>query len=150
MKHFGFRSIALVILVSCVTGTVHSQEGGGHTLYGDLKVEPLGDTILRRRERPAVLGEGLRGSTEHVPGELVEHDDVGKARPRALSPRLELTGGDALSGWLFAALMGLGLGLSGIAWIAVPVALSWMTIGILLGKAQRDKALQGAKDAQTV
>ena len=58
-------------------------------------------------------------------------------------------GGDALSGWLFAALKGLGLGLSGIAWIAVPVALAWMTIGILLGKAQRNKALQGAEDAST-
>ena len=59
-------------------------------------------------------------------------------------------GGDALSGWLFAGLKGMGFGLSGIAWIAVPLALLWMTIGVLLGKAQRDKTLQGAKDAHTV
>jgi AAA family ATP:ADP antiporter len=54
-------------------------------------------------------------------------------------------GGDAVSGWLFAGLKGLGFGLSGIAWIAVPVALLWMTIGIRLGITQRVLALQGAK-----
>ncbi len=59
-------------------------------------------------------------------------------------------GGDAVAGWLFAGLKGLGFGLSGIAWIAVPVALLWMTIGLRLGKAQRIKALQGAKDEQTL
>ncbi len=58
-------------------------------------------------------------------------------------------GGDAVSGWLFAGLKGMGFGLSGIAWSAVPLALLWMTIGIQLGKAQRVKALQGAKDEQT-
>jgi len=59
-------------------------------------------------------------------------------------------GGDAVSGWLFAGLKGMGFGLSGIAWIAVPVALLWMTIGLRLGKAQRIKALQGAKNEQTL
>jgi AAA family ATP:ADP antiporter len=59
-------------------------------------------------------------------------------------------GGDAVSGWLFAGLKGMGIGLSGIAWIAVPVALLWMTIGIRLGKAQRIKALQGIRDEQTL
>ncbi len=59
-------------------------------------------------------------------------------------------GGDAVSGWLFAGLKGLGFGLSGIAWIAVPLALIWMTIGLRLGKAQRIKALQGENNAQTL
>ncbi|MDJ0808034.1 MAG: MFS transporter [Gammaproteobacteria bacterium] len=59
-------------------------------------------------------------------------------------------GGDAVSGWLFTALKGLGLGLSGIAWIAVPVALIWMILGLELGKMQRKLALQEANDAKTV
>ena len=74
-------------------------------------------------------------------------DRESKYKAKNFIDTLVYRGGDALSGWLFAALKGLGLGLSGIAWIAVPLALSWMMIGILLGKAQRDKALQGAKDA---
>jgi AAA family ATP:ADP antiporter len=77
-------------------------------------------------------------------------DRESKYKAKNFIDTLVYRGGDALSGWLFAGLKGLGLGLSGIAWIAVPVALSWMTVGILLGKAQRKKALLGEKDAQTV
>ncbi len=33
----------------------------------------------------------------------------------------------------------MGLGLSAIAWIAVPLALLWMMIGLGLGKAQRER-----------
>jgi AAA family ATP:ADP antiporter len=55
-------------------------------------------------------------------------------------------GGDAIAGWLFAGLKTLGLGLAGIAWLAVPLALIWMLTGIHLGKTQRSKALREEKD----
>ncbi len=42
-------------------------------------------------------------------------------------------GGDALTGWLFAGLTSLGLGLSTIALIAVPLALLWSYNGLKLG-----------------
>lgn len=45
-------------------------------------------------------------------------------------------GGDALTGWAFAGLQSLGLGLSAIAFIAVPVAGLWMITGFTLGKKQ--------------
>jgi len=45
-------------------------------------------------------------------------------------------GGDAVSAWLFAGLRSLGLGLSGIAYIAVPVALVWAWVAFSLGKQQ--------------
>jgi len=45
-------------------------------------------------------------------------------------------GGDAASGWAFAGLTGLGLSLSAIAFIAVPIAGMWMITGLLLGKKQ--------------
>jgi len=45
-------------------------------------------------------------------------------------------GGDALSGWLFVALKGLGLGLSGIAFTAIPLALAWLLTGLWLGRRQ--------------
>ncbi|UCE88669.1 MAG: MFS transporter [Pseudomonadota bacterium] len=45
-------------------------------------------------------------------------------------------GGDALSGWLFAGLSGLGLGLAGIALLALPVAAMWMVTGLWLGRWQ--------------
>ncbi len=45
-------------------------------------------------------------------------------------------GGDAVSGWLFAGLTGMGLGLSAIAFVAVPVAAAWLVTGLALGKKQ--------------
>lgn len=45
-------------------------------------------------------------------------------------------GGDAVSGWLFTGLAGVGLGLSGIAFVAVPVAAIWLITGLALGKKQ--------------
>lgn len=51
-------------------------------------------------------------------------------------------GGDAVSGWLFAGLAGMGLGLSGIAFIAVPVAATWLITGLAVGKKQ--EVLRGA------
>jgi AAA family ATP:ADP antiporter len=45
-------------------------------------------------------------------------------------------GGDAVSGWTFAGLAGLGLNLSAIAFIAVPISAIWMITGLILGKKQ--------------
>jgi len=45
-------------------------------------------------------------------------------------------GGDAVSGWVFVGLKSLGLGLSAIAFIAVPIAAVWIGTGYLLGKKQ--------------
>jgi AAA family ATP:ADP antiporter len=45
-------------------------------------------------------------------------------------------GGDAFSGWLIAALRGLGLGVSGIAFAALPVAAGWIGVSFWLGRRQ--------------
>ena len=43
-------------------------------------------------------------------------------------------GGDAASGWVYAALKGLGLGLAGLAATAIPGAILWLVLGLWLGK----------------
>ncbi len=45
-------------------------------------------------------------------------------------------GGDAISGWAFAGLKALGLGLTGIAVLSVPLALVWAWLGVRLGRRQ--------------
>jgi AAA family ATP:ADP antiporter len=50
--------------------------------------------------------------------------------------------GDAISGWLFAGLKALGLGLGAIAWIAIPIALVWTALAVWLGR-RHDKLLAG-------
>jgi len=46
-------------------------------------------------------------------------------------------GGDAFSGWLVAGLRGLGLGVSGIAFAALPVAGGWLAVSFWLGRKQQ-------------
>lgn len=56
-------------------------------------------------------------------------------------------GGDALSGWSFAGLQALGLGLTGIAWIGVPVAALWTALALRLGARHerlRDESPDGS------
>ncbi len=49
-------------------------------------------------------------------------------------------GGDAIAGWVYSGLATLGLGLAGISWIAVPIAVAWAVIGYRLGQAQTERA----------
>jgi AAA family ATP:ADP antiporter len=51
-------------------------------------------------------------------------------------------GGDALSAWAYAGLTALGLGLSAIALLAVPLALLWAGIAYRLGQAQTRRSGQ--------
>lgn len=55
-------------------------------------------------------------------------------------------GGDAVSGWLFAGLKALGLGLTGIAAVAVPIAVLWAFIGYALGRRQEALRLNRRAD----
>jgi len=52
-------------------------------------------------------------------------------------------GGDAASGWIYAALKSLGLGLAGFAIIAIPGAILWLALGLWLGRRHRRLRLQG-------
>ena len=52
-------------------------------------------------------------------------------------------GGDAVSGWLYAGLAAVGMGLSAIALVAVPVALVWLYTGVALGRKQETLRARG-------
>jgi len=58
-------------------------------------------------------------------------------------------GGDAASGWLFAALRGAGLELGAISLATVPVTAAWLALALALGRAHerrtRDPLLQDMK-----
>jgi AAA family ATP:ADP antiporter len=51
-------------------------------------------------------------------------------------------GGDALSSWLYAGMRSLGLSLSAIAWVALPLSLLWAWIAFQLGRKQAVIAMQ--------
>jgi AAA family ATP:ADP antiporter len=54
-------------------------------------------------------------------------------------------GGDAVSGWLFAALRGVGLESGAISLVTVPVTAAWLALALALGK--RQEALASRKEA---
>src|SRR5437899_199333 len=49
-------------------------------------------------------------------------------------------GGDAASGWVYAALKGLGLGLAGLAAAVIPGAILWLLLGLWLGRQHARKS----------
>jgi ATP:ADP antiporter, AAA family len=51
-------------------------------------------------------------------------------------------GGDAASGWLFAALRGAGLEMGAISLATVPVTAAWLALALALGKRQETMALR--------
>jgi ATP:ADP antiporter, AAA family len=52
-------------------------------------------------------------------------------------------GGDALSGWLFAAMRGIGMEFGAIALATVPVTASWLALALALGRAQDRRSNTG-------
>jgi AAA family ATP:ADP antiporter len=42
--------------------------------------------------------------------------------------------GDAFGGWVFAAVRSAGLGFAAISWLAVPLAVAWLAISVVLGR----------------
>ena len=51
-------------------------------------------------------------------------------------------GGDAASSWVYAGMRSLGLSLSTIAWIAIPLSLLWAWVALRLGRRQTAMAEQ--------
>lgn len=57
-------------------------------------------------------------------------------------------GGDAISGWLYTGLSTLGLGISGISVVAVPLAVFWAGIGYRLGRSREGLATATGNDSR--
>lgn len=68
-----------------------------------------------------------------------------KYKAKSVIDTLIYRGGDALSGWLYAGLKSAGLGLGGIAALAVPLALLWLALGLWLGREQNRRQQEEAE-----
>jgi len=63
---------------------------------------------------------------------VVAHDD--KYQAKNVIDTVIHRGGDAASSWFAAGLKAAGLGLSGMAWVGVPVAVAWLLVAWALGR----------------
>ena len=77
---------------------------------------------------------GNYGFTRPAREALFTHlDRTSRYKAKNLIDTVVYRGSDALAGWLFAGLKAMGLGLSGIAMLAVPLAIAWSWLGWQLG-----------------
>jgi AAA family ATP:ADP antiporter len=67
-------------------------------------------------------------------------DREGKYKAKNFIDTAVYRGGDAVSGWAYAGLAALGLGLSAIAFVAVPLATLWAWVGYRLGRTRESMA----------
>jgi AAA family ATP:ADP antiporter len=74
---------------------------------------------------------------------VVDHDD--KYQAKNVIDTVIHRGGDAASSWFAAGLKAAGLGLSGMAWVGVPIASAWLFVAWALGREhERRRALAAA------
>lgn len=90
-------------------------------------------TVMRRATNFAIMNPAME-----VLFTVVRREDKYKAKN--VIETFVYRGGDQLSGWAYAGLAALGLTLSGISFIAVPLSVFWLGLGIWLGRRQGQMA----------
>ncbi len=70
-----------------------------------------------------------------------------KYKAKSVIDTVVFRGADAVSGWLFAALRGLGLELAAVSAAVVPVSLAWLALALALGRGQERRAARAPTTA---
>jgi ATP:ADP antiporter, AAA family len=90
-------------------------------------------TVLRRGGNFAITNPAME-----VLFTVVRREDKYKAKN--VIETFVYRGGDQIGAWAYKGLTGLGLGLVGIAYVAVPLSMIWLSLGLWLGKRQAQLA----------
>jgi len=106
--------------------------------FGALGVVPVFATlalfiVLRRAGNFALTNPAMEVLFTVVPRE-------DKYKAKSFIETFVYRGGDQIAAWTYAGLTALGLGLTGIAFAAVPLAAVWLTLGVWLGRRQAELA----------
>jgi AAA family ATP:ADP antiporter len=88
-------------------------------------------TVLRRATNFAIMNPAME-----VLFTVVKRED--KYKGRTVIETFVYRGGDQLAAWAYAGLAALGLGLAGMSWVAVPLSVAWMGLGVWLGRRQAE------------
>ncbi|MEP6731243.1 MAG: Npt1/Npt2 family nucleotide transporter [bacterium] len=102
--------------------------------FGALGVMPVFTTlaiftVLRRATNFSLTNPAMETLFTVVPRE-------DKYKAKSFIETFVYRGGDQLAAWLYAGLAAVGLGLAGIAFVAVPVSFVWLLLGVWLGRRQ--------------
>jgi AAA family ATP:ADP antiporter len=98
----------------------------------------VGFQVLRRAAQ-----YGLARPAREMLFTVVSREDKYKAK--SVIDTVVYRGGDAASGWAFAGLTALGLGFTGVALVALPLAGAWVVLALALGRRQEALREAGAR-----
>jgi AAA family ATP:ADP antiporter len=99
-----------------------------------------------------IAAQGFRRSIDYAivrPGREILFTVVSreaKYKAKNVIETVVYRGGDAVSGWIFAALSAVGIGFSGIAVIFVPLTAIWIALAAWLGRKQEQQATRSSAD----
>lgn len=151
-------NILTIAIQLFLAGRIMQQLGIGRTLAALPLLLAFGFAALAAAPTIAVLisvqvfrRAGNYGITR--PAREVLYTSIGRrARYKAKNfiDTVVYRGGDALAGWLFAGLKAAGLGLGGIALLAVPLAACWGWLGYLLGRQAETQTVTEANSDEEV
>ncbi len=141
----------LTIVVQCfATGRLITRFGVGPAAsflplvfccgFAALAVSPMLALVIAFQAIQRTANFAISNPAREVLFTVVERAEKYKAKN--VIDIVVFRGADAVSGWLFAALRGLGLELSAISLATVPVAAGWFILALALGRAQERRARQ--------
>jgi AAA family ATP:ADP antiporter len=73
-----------------------------------------------------------------------------KYKAKAFTDTFVYRAGDQVGAWTYPALRAMGLGLAGVSWVAVPLALAWCWLSLWLGRRQGQILASGGPRARSV
>ena len=110
--------------------------------FAALAVVPTAAVLIAYQVLRRAATYGVTGPAREVLFTVLGREDKYKAK--SVIDTVVYRGGDAASGWLFAWLTALGLGLSGIAVVALPLAAGWIAVALYLGRREEALRREGA------
>lgn len=145
-------NVCTLLLQTLVTGQVLKRLGVAVGLGVAPAITAAGYAVLGVSPALAVIApfQGLRRAAQYAilrPARELLFTVVSREeryKSKNFIDTVVFRGGDMLSGWLYAALAGLGLGVAGTSWVSVPLSLVWLALGVYLGREQRRRAGEAA------
>jgi len=148
-------NVATLLVQLLVTGRVLHRFGVARTAsilpalsvagFGALALAPGVAVLVAAQFGRRVLNFGLARPTRELLFTVLSREDKYKAK-NAIDT-VVYRAGDQVGGWSYAALAWAGLGITGIALVAVPLSVGWLAVSWWVGRRQERLAASGAGSA---
>jgi AAA family ATP:ADP antiporter len=140
--------VLTILIQLSATGRIISRVGVGPAAailplvaiigFSALAVAPMLLTIIIFQACQRTANFAISNPAREIFFTVVDREEKYKAKN--VVDTVVFRGGDAASGWAYAALQGLGLQVAGIAMATIPIAALWFGLSLWLGRAQSRRA----------